>query len=335
MKKLLLLLLVIPLAGFGQTSWKQLSAGMLFDKVPFAQCHASTIVEYRPGLLMAAWFAGSHEGNKDVKIWLSTSAKGKWSAPKVVAADSTYPCWNPVLFKDQSNLLHLYYKVGPNPMGWWGMEITSADNGKSWSAPKRFADGLLGPIKNKPVQLANGVILSPTSKETSQAWRAYIERSTDGGNSWTSIPVDTAGKYDIIQPSILQYADGRLQLLCRSKQGKVMQSWSNDAGLTWSAVTPTSLLNPNSGTDAVTLKNGWQLIVYNPDIPGKEWSEGRTKLRVAVSQNGNEWQDVAVLENQSKGEFSYPAVIQTKDGKVHITYTYDRKNIRYVVLKAR
>lgn len=331
-----LLLLMQSFFAFSQASWKQSQAAVIFDKAPFAQCHASTIVEYAPGKFMSAWFGGAHEGNKDVQIWASTSIKGVWSAPIAIASDSMrHPCWNPVLFLDQKKILHLYYKVGPNPRDWWGMEQVSTDNGKSWSPAKRLPDGILGPVKNKPLQLADGVIISPSSKETDKAWRAFIERSTDGGASWQLVPVDTAGKYDIIQPSVLQYADGRLQLLCRSKQGSVMQSWSNDKGLTWGAVSPTSLINPNSGTDAITLRNGWQMIVYNPDKPGKEWSEGRSVLNVAVSRDGQTWTDVANLENKPGAEFSYPAIILAKDGKVHITYTYDRKNIKHVILTAQ
>lgn len=321
-----------------QTSWKKATEMLMVDNPPFKQCHASTLVELTQGRLMAAWFGGSHEGSQDVVIWASIFSEGSWSKPVVTAdgiIDDTlrYPVWNPVLFNDQSNTLHLFYKVGPNPRAWWGMVISSSDEGKTWSMPKRLPEGILGPIKNKPLQLDNGVILSPSSTETEQRWKAHIERSTDNGRTWAIVPVDKGGAFDVIQPSILKYADGRLQILCRSKQGHVMHAWSSDAGVTWSKLSPTSLPNPNSGTDAVTLKNGLQLLVYNPDVPGKDWWNGRSRLNVAISKDGVQWTDVAVLENQEKGEFSYPAVIQTRDGSVHITYTYDRRNIKYVVFE--
>ncbi len=124
-----------------------------------------------------------------------------------------------------------------------------------------------------------------------------------------------------------------MQILCRSKQGNVIQSWSNDDGKTWSALSKTTLPNPNSGIDAVTLKDGLQLIVYNPDAPGKEWSNGRSKLRMAMSTDGENWQDVMELEHGTTEEYSYPAIIQTPDGLIHITYTYDRKNIKHVVIR--
>jgi len=121
--------------------------------------------------------------------------------------------------------------------------------------------------------------------------------------------------------------------MCRSKQGNVIQSTSTDNGKTWSALSRTDLLNPNSGTDAVTLKDGKQLIVYNPALPGKDWYNGRAELRVAESTDGQRWKDVITLEHGTTEEYSYPAIIQTSDGLIHITYTYNRANIKHVIVK--
>jgi predicted neuraminidase len=139
-----------------------------------------------------------------------------------------------VLFQTKAGKLFLFYKVGPNPRDWWGLVKTSGDGGVTWSAGKALPKGILGPIKNKPVQLADGSILSPSSiEENNGRWKVHIERSTDLGNSWTAIQVDTAGKFDVIQPSILRYKNGGLQILCRSKQGNVVQAWSSDKGKSW------------------------------------------------------------------------------------------------------
>ncbi|WP_316834683.1 sialidase family protein [Pedobacter nutrimenti] len=324
-------------AANAQNSWKMVKQELVFAQPPFKQCHASTIAENEKGELLLSFFGGSGEGKKDVCIWLMQLDKKKVK-PHVVAdgiVNDTlrFPSWNPVLFQSAQGRLFLFYKVGPNPREWWGMVKTSDDGGKTWSSSRRLPDGILGPIKNKPVQLADGTILSPSSiEEKNERWKVHLEKSTDMGKTWKFIPVDTLG-FDVIQPSILFYKDQRLQILCRSKQGNVVQAWSSDNGNSWGKLSKTELLNPNSGTDAVTLKNGTQLIVYNPDVPGKDWFNGRGKLRVAASKDGLSWSDIAVLENGDKEEYSYPAIIQAKDGFVHITYTYDRKNIKHVVLK--
>ena len=95
-------------------------------------------------------------------------------------------------------------------------------------------------------------------------------------------------------------------------------------------MTATNLPNPNAGTDAVSLMDGRQLLVYNHTTRGSR-PAGREMLNVAVSNDGKEWDPVMTLERQ-KGEFSYPAVIQSRDGKIHITYTYLRRSIKHVVV---
>lgn len=303
-------------------------AEFVFDDDPFGMAHASTI-EQVGGTLIAAWFAGSLEGRADVGIWVSRNRKGRWSAPVRVATGeeaggARHPCWNPVLFQPARGPLMLFYKVGASPRSWWGMLRTSNDGGQTWSAAERLPDPILGPIKNKPIELTDGTLLSPSSTEEGR-WRVYIERSIDGAN-WERIgPVADGGRLVAIQPSILRYRDARLQLLCRTKQGWIAQSWSGDRGRTWSTLEPIELPNPNSGTDAVTLDDGRQLLVYNHS------HRTRTNLGVALSTDGRTWSRVLGLDH-GLGEYSYPAVIQTTDGLVHVTYSWNLRRIRHVVL---
>jgi len=338
------LLFLSAISCTGQITLHKISDELIYKAPPFASCHASTIVEVTPNKFMVAAFGGTGEGYKDVCIWLSTKENGDWGMPKKIAdgifnKNLRFPCWNPVLFKANEGKLFLFYKVGPNPYTWWGMVRTSTNDGMTWNSPENLPEGILGPIKNKPVQLANGtilspsstqIILSPSSSEIRESLKVQIEKSTDLGETWQLITVDPKSEFNVIQPSILIYPNNKLQILCRSRNNVVVQAYSEDNGNTWGAITKTDLPNPNSGTDAVTLINGWQLLVYNPTIRGKG---GRAKLNVAVSKDGIKWSDAAILENEEKGEFSYPAVIQAKDGKVHITYTYNRVNVKHVVLE--
>ncbi|MEJ7589160.1 MAG: sialidase family protein [Ferruginibacter sp.] len=332
---LLFCLFFVP--GLAQPGWQKISEELVLTDPPFDQCHASTLVEAGPGNLMVAFFGGSEEGNKDVAIWLASAMNNKWAAPTKIAEgvinDSLrFPCWNPVLFKNSEGKVFLFYKIGPSPATWWGMVSTSGDNGKTWRRPDQLPPGILGPIKNKPIQLTDGSIISPSSNEDKDQWKVFIERSGDQGKTWKTVAVDPNSTYKVIQPSILTYPNGRMQIICRSDQDKIVQAWSGDKGETWGLFSKLDLSNPNSGIDAVTLKSGQQLLVYNPGIRGKEWFNNRGKLHVAVSNNGLQWKDIIVLENSEKDEFSYPAVIQSVDGRVHITYTYKRTNIKHVVL---
>ncbi len=308
----------------------------VFEKGPTPSCHASTIVETGGGLV-AAWFGGKQEGAADVAIWVSRHDGKSWS-PAVegasgAQADGTrHPCWNPVLFRPREGGLLLFYKVGPSPSRWWGMVASSADGGKTWSAGRRLPEGILGPIKNKPVLLADGTLLCGSSTETpGEGWRVHMERSPDSGGTWSKTgPLNDERQVEVIQPAILSWPGGRLQILCRNRnrgeiRGVIVESWSEDGGKTWSPMKGTELANPGSGIDAVSLKDGRGLLVYNAT------PRGRTPLNVAVSPDGRWWRPVLVLESEP-GEYSYPAVIQASDGRVHVVYTWKRERIRHVVL---
>lgn len=318
--------------------WKKgiLIDEFIYTEAPFPEAHASTIAETPDGLI-AAWFGGTKEGNKDVCIWTSKLVNDRWTAPEKVAEGIIndtlrYACYNPVLFYAPNKELLLFYKIGPNVAGWTGWMMRSKDNGKTWSKREALPDGFLGPIKNKPVML-NGVLLCPSSTEKN-GWKAHIEYTTDFGKTWTkSEAVNDPKVIQAIQPSILKYADGRLQILCRSRNTTLNESWSSDGGKTWSEMKASPLPNNNSGTDAVTLKDGRQLLVYNHLLPDSSWVNGkgpRTPLNVAVSKDGKNWDAVLILEDSPISQHSYPSVIQSKDGMVHVVYTWRRQRIKYV-----
>lgn len=336
--KTFILLLFISAAATAQNNWKKgiLTDEFIYDTASFPQCHASTIAETPDGLI-AAWFGGTKEGNKDVCIWTSSLVNNKWTAPKKVAEGIIndtlrYACYNPVLYYADNGELLLFYKIGPNVAGWTGWMMRSKDNGKTWSEREALPDGILGPIKNKPF-LLNGVLLCPSSRETG-GWKAVIEYTADYGKTWTkSEGINDGTIVQAIQPSILKYKDGRLQILCRSRNHTINESWSSDNGKTWSTMTAAALPNNNSGTDAVTLKDGRQLLVYNHVLPDSTWVKGkgpRTPLNVAISKDGKKWYAALILENSPISQYSYPSVIQSKDGMVHIVYTWRREKIKYV-----
>jgi alpha-L-rhamnosidase len=226
----------------------------------------------------------------------------------------------------------LFYKIGPNVGGWKAFMIRSTDNGKTWSNREALPEGYLGPIKNKPVLVGN-TLICPSSTEKN-GWKVHFEYTEDNGRTWwKSGPINDGKTLSAIQPSILKYKDGRLQVLCRSQNRTINESWSTDNGKTWSAMQASTLPNNNSGTDAVTLKDGRQLLVYNHVRPADSLPRGkgaRTPLNVAISKNGKKWYAALILEDSPISQYSYPSVIQSKDGMVHIVYTWRREKIKYV-----
>ncbi|MBL9136550.1 MAG: exo-alpha-sialidase [Verrucomicrobiales bacterium] len=302
----------------------------VYDEAPFPECHASTLVETRDGLV-ASWFGGTAEGKDDVCIYTARRDAQRWSEPVRVAegrmpGDSRqYPCWNPVLFEGRRGPLWLFYKVGPRPNSWWGMVTHSADHGHSWATPRRLPEGILGPIRAKPVELPDGTLVCGSSTEHA-GWQVQMEFTKDPLGSWNRTPpLNRADEWGAIQPTILRHGSTVLQILCRSRQGSILEAWSSDQGHSWSPLSRTALPNPSAGIDAVALRRGGFLLVYN------HTTKGRGMLNLARSADGKRWDAAALLENES-GEFSYPAMIQTKDGLVHLIYTWNRRRLRHVVV---
>lgn len=323
---------------------------------PFPECHASTIVEVSGGELLAAWFGGTHERAPDVAIWTARYAKGAWSKPVEVAREKNIPTWNPVLFHTKDRRLWLYYKAGPDTGSWSGARMWGTDEGRTWSKPERLPAGLLGPIRAKPVVLMDGTIVSGSSVEAYKTWAGWIERSTDNGATWKKIgpitvteeqdkaeapapdpPMDSAeirakdhGPREfegIIQPSVVRLSGRHLRLYARSRTlaAKVVVADSFDDGVTWTKTHFLDVPNNNSGLDAVALKDGRVVMIFN-DTP-----RGRSPLNLAVSRDGEHFRVFATLE-QGAGEYSYPAVIQDADGGLEMTYTWQRKSIKHVHL---
>jgi predicted neuraminidase len=178
----------------------------IFRRNPAApSCHAATIVEPASGQLLAAWFAGTHEEHPDVAIWLARHEQGAWSVPVKIADEPDVPHWNPLLFRDATDTLWLFYKIGPSVPAWTGVSL-------------------------KPQQFSG-----------------------------------------VIQPTLWEYAPGRVKMLMRATQlvGCVCASLSDDYGHTWSCAERVPIPNRNSGLDAVRLKDGRILLVCNPLREGR------------------------------------------------------------------
>ncbi|WP_257668596.1 sialidase family protein [Parapedobacter tibetensis] len=310
----------------------------LFDTAPFPSCHSATITETPTGLV-AAFFGGTRERNPDVEIYVSRHVDGDW-LPPVSAANGIVndtlrlPTWNPVLYQIPGGALQLYYKVGPKPSEWWGMLKTSDDGGKTWSAAIKLPNGYIGPVKNKPVLLDNENLIAPSSTE-GNGWRIHHEVTSDFGVTWRKIgPLEKGDdNLDAIQPSILNHGKGKLQLLARSRNRALVQAWSDDDGETWTSLEKSDLPNNNSGTDAVTMRDGRHALVYNHVLPPGDLAKGpRTPLNLSISKDGKNWHAALILEDSPISQYSYPSIIQTSDGLLHVVYTWRRERIKHVVV---
>lgn len=325
--------------------------------VGFNNCHASTLIALPDGDVLVAYFAGRKEGSGDTAIWLSRQQRGEWQHPRRAIAEDGLAHWNPVLLYVQ-NVIWLFYKVGPNVHEWRTRYVTSQDQGETWSEPKSLVAGDAlprGPVKNKVLVTSDGCWLAPGSTEDDRYWDAFVDRSEDGGRHWqmAQVPIshqtetgrddrqlwqglqadalwendlDRVFQWDgVIQPSLWESAPGHVHMLMRSTRGHVYRSDSQDNGKRWCAAYPTVLPNNNSGIDMVRTNNGELILAYNP-VAGN-WGR-RFPISLSISRdNGERWSEPMDVEAE-EGEFSYPAII-CEGNTVHMTYTWNRKNIVY------
>jgi len=252
-------------------------------------------------------------------------------------------CWNPVLFEMPNGELWLFFKIGSSVGDWTGWIAKSKDGGCTWSdkEPLPFDSqgrAFLGPIKNKP-EIIDGRLLCPSSTEKN-GWRFHMEILDLKTGLWRWIPVESTEAVktddnklhpiDCIQPSILKLKDGRLQVLMRTHNAFLATSFSSDKGDTWTPVTLSKVENNQSGTDAVTLNDGRHALVYNNIKTLPMTPKGpRTPCSIALSDDGETWRHVLTLEDSPIDQYSYPAIIQGSDGRIHCVYTWRRQRIVY------
>ena len=365
----LILILGWRLLGLGmESAVPQSGDGFIFEPLKSGKAlpgtqpdnHASTVVELEGGDVLAAWFAGSKEGAPDVAIYGARLHSGAWSAPRELARADHVACWNPVLFHTRDGRLWLYYKYGNSPATWKGARKWSADEGHTWSAEERLPDGILGPIKDKPLVMADGTIVSGSSVENGK-WTAWIERSTDNGRTWTKfgpitvpesadVPDDGAQAANkmqppvagadgvptklyppasttvgIIQPAVVELGPGHLRFYARShtRTAHIAVADSMDAGRNWTQARFIALPNPNSGIDAVRLRDGRIVLAFNDSY------NERTPLNLAESGDGEHFTVFKTLED-GPGQYSYPAIVQAANGDLLVTYSWRRETIKFV-----
>jgi predicted neuraminidase len=314
----------------------EFSSELIFDRIPGIPAHhCSSIVEAPNGDLIVVWYGGSYESSDDQVLLISRRKKSTraWTKPEVLLRNPGQPPGNAIVFADARNRIWLLWgrMDGTQPMsrgtGWDACQLfyrTSADNGATWSKDAPFYHDTLGWLpRNLPITLKDGRLIVPISDERNGHgvdWSFFLA-SKDSGATWTQSGIMKGGE----QPTFIERADGTLLAYLRVKPN-IKMSESHDGGKTWSEPAPTAWKNPDAGISMRRLDNGHVILVFNNQ------DAGRSPLHIALSTDeARTWGPPLTLET-NPGEYSYPSVLQTRDGKVHIIYTFRRYSIKHVEL---
>jgi predicted neuraminidase len=332
----IVLLFVFACNRLSTVTLTRVSSSHLFgDDRPFQQCHASTMINLGNNKYLFAWFAGTHEKDNDVGIWMADGEPGKWSPVRLAVKIRNEPHWNPVLFKDSNGRIYLFFKVGKEIDYWETWWQYSMDEGKSWSQPHELVagdKGGRGPVRNQPIILSDHSWLAPSSVEHQEVWNAFVDRSEDEGLTWKASDTLTINRKlirgeGVIQPALWESAPGQVHMLLRSSTGNICRSDSKDYGKTWSPVYKTDIPNNNSGIDVAQVSGDTIALIYNP--VGKNWGD-RFPITIAVSKdNGKTWPLKAEIEGgKGNDELSYPDIL-FENGYLVCCYTWNRKSIAF------
>ena len=303
---------------------------------PFVSCHCSVIQELDNGELLVGYYAGAGEAKPDAAWVLARKEPGtsKFGPLSVVADTPGKPEGNGILFESAQEKLLLVYGTmhgkldGPAGPGvrWVTCDLrmkTSSDGGRVWSEVRMIEPAWGHVPRCKPIRLRSGEIIFGTEFKDGQS-RFWM--SKDEGDTWQMTgPVSGEPNQ---HPSLIEREDGSILALLRpaGRQGRVLWSESFDGGRTWGAAKRTDLASPFAGLDAVRLLDGRVVLVWNDS------EEARNPLTLALSEDeGRSWvcrRDLVTGE----GQFHYPALIQGRNGRLHLSFTNNRQTIDHVEL---
>ena len=301
--------------------------------------HAASLTQLADGRIAAAWFAGSREGAADVAIWYSTLGQDGWSRAMPIAnrestAGGTFAhvrkVGNPVLYAE-GNWLHLWY-VTVGIGGWAGSAIAhsqSTDGGKSWSKPTKLQTSpflnISTLVRMPPLPLADGGLGLPVYHEFLAKHGEWLRLSATGQ---IVDKVRMAHERKTLQPAVVALDAQRAFAVLRDAgpgKGNVQVASTANGGLSWQAGAALPMANPNSSVALLRLKSGRLLLAGNP-------AQGREALLLWLSADeGRTWQPSRSVETAADGaaEFSYPALLLGRDGRIHLAYTWRRQSIKY------
>ncbi|MDT0541835.1 MULTISPECIES: sialidase family protein [Streptomyces] len=316
--------------------------------------HAANLLELDDGDLLCTWFNGPQEGDRDTNVVLSRLPRGadRWTTPAPPSADPGRAEQNPVLAQRPDGTVWLFHPSNEPHDQTTARLIarTSADRGRTWSPPRVLLEGPGVFVRNPPLTLDDGTWLLPAYRCRRSGEHSTVLLSEDGGGSWQEH--ELPGAEHLVQLTAVPRDDGSLFAMFRSRAAdRIHASESTDGGRTWAPPARTALPNNNSAVQLTRLRGGALALVYNHaslergeyrwvgEGAGRRKKALRTPLTLALSDDGGRtWphrRDLQTTDEEywdNEYGYSYPSVVQTRDGLLHIAYSYLRKTIKHLTV---
>lgn len=301
--------------------------------------HGSSILSWGKGRLLSCWFAGTRESGKDVHVYCTDSNNNgeTWTEPRVVVSPQekaegsrgeNKTVGNCSLFRDAEGNIWLFYAAVVWG-GWSGSHVdykVSKDDGKTWSPSKRLAGGFGNLPRNKALMLSDGKVLLPLYNEfIPQNEHGYFYELSLKGGEIVSQEYRAVPGTGHLQPTVVEFAPDLFYFYMRNKKpGRTHFAIYDRKKDEWLQRQLIDAPNPDAALDSVGYRGG-VLLVYN-DSPKR-----RNPLALGYAKDGKKFVNISNLENdETAGGFSYPSITKDDAGFFHLTYTYDRKYIKYV-----
>jgi len=325
--------------------------------------HAACLLELPDGAILLVWFSGA-EGSAGVGIVGSRLEPGsrQWSEPINVSFVEGRSNQNPIIFLDPEDgyvyCFHTSQGGGEGQGTSYILRVVSIDGGRTWGRATKveslstgngpFVKGRIILSKDRSEWLLP-MYFTPTMADSGRSHYSAMRRSSDKGITWSEeVPMSSMEQF-LVQPSVVRIPQtGTLRAFFRDRQARwVYTTTSTDDGASWSLRHHhLPVPNNNAGIQVDVLQSGRLVMAFN-----NRQGPWRCPLTLALSDTeGLTWaymRDVelgcnldTVLPVQKPGkrgrkafwEYSYPTVMQTHDGHIHVAYTYRRQTIKHVVV---
>ena len=293
-------------------------------------------------------------GDADRLMSIESADGAEWSKPSVEFRLPGEAYYANRVFVSKDGTVHCVFHIwNTGELGYRGRQLdlwyTRQQPGKNWAVPEKIFEGYVGSIRSFTELQSGRIIFSfgkavpervakPEEGEADFGWNEVISMySDDAGGQWNysnalriQIDSEKTTRYGAVEPDVVELEPGLVWMLIRTNKGFLYESYSHDAGSSWSEPRPSPFISSDSPAAFLRLRDGRLVLFLNMnqrwDDPNSYAFGGREVLHAAISNdNGKTWKGFREVLNvycagdaQAKGDrgTAYPSATETSEGEI-------------------